>query len=153
MLDIMSRGRFTCCAGVLLVALISVDVPFAQGTPNFSGTWVNPDDPDEDPLEIQHDSTSVTFSVTHQNDRYTYGCKLDGSEQVTRFGELYEISLRAKWDRNILSVFGVLKGIERGPLDFAIELSLNEQGMLVMNNKFWYANFRPVTETRILRRR
>jgi hypothetical protein len=100
----------------LILTLLLAAASFAEGQPNFSGTWklnVSKSDfgplpgPDDRSDVIEQTEGGIKDKVTASNQQgkqdYTLSFKTDGSEAVNKVGER-EVKVSAKWTGPALAV-------------------------------------------------
>jgi hypothetical protein len=113
--------------GVIAAAVLATaTLAFAQGKPDFSGTWTPDVDPAAGgggrgmmgPMTVTHKGDTLTIERTMGENKTTSSYKLDGSsttfKRMGRGGNEVEVSAMAKWDGNKLVITEKAPGRDGG---------------------------------------
>jgi hypothetical protein len=112
--------------GVIAAAVLATaTLAFAQGKPDFSGSWAPEAAPEgggrgmmAGPMTVKHTGDTLTVERTFGENKITSNYKLDGSattfKRMGRGGNEVEASATAKWDGSKLVITEKAPGREGG---------------------------------------
>ena len=138
-------------AAALVVAL-TVSGYAQKKKPDFSGTWTVDTEKNEPasgaagpgggrgpggmvgPLTIKQTADSISIESQGRQGTQTRTYKLDGSEQLIKFGQM-EAKARAHWEDNKIIIETLRRGGDGTPFMTSVTYSLNPDGTLTAENK------------------